>query len=159
MVWNFLMKIARRCLSMCFHLLGKELSDDTWSVLEQFIKFLLVGCSNTVVVLVVYYIVVWLGGAQYYLLGQTLGYGVGILNSFFWNSKFVFSKSKESQGRAFLKMCACYGITYVIQMGLLYAFVEWLALSEWLAPIIAIIITTPINFVLNKLLAFKENVC
>ena len=135
--------------------MGKKLTDETWNVCEQFIKFLLVGCSNTVVVLVVYYIVVWIAGTKYYLLGQTIGYGVGILNSFFWNSRFVFSNAQESQGKAFIKMCACYGITYLLQMGVLYVFVEWLSMSEWLAPMIAIIITTPINFVLNKLLAFK----
>ena len=156
MIWEFLMKIGRWGLSLCFRLVGKELSDQTWSVCEQFIKFLLVGCSNTVVVLVVYYIVVWIGGKEYYLLGQTAGYGVGILNSFFWNSKFVFSDSQETHGRAFIKMCACYGVTYIIQMALLYAFVEWFLMSEFLAPIVAIVITTPINFVLNKLLAFKE---
>lgn len=156
MVWNLLMKIARWCLNLCFRIVGKELSDDAWQVFEQFFKFLLVGLSNTVVVLAVYYIVVWLGGTQYYLLGQTLGYAVGIVNSFFWNSKLVFSHSREAKGLAFVKMCACYGITYVIQMGLLYAFVEWLSMTEWLAPVVAIIITTPINFVLNKLFAFKN---
>lgn len=156
MVWEFLMTIGRGCLSFCFHLVGKKLSDETWSICEQFIKFLLVGCSNTVVVLMVYYIVVWISGKEYYLLGQTVGYGVGILNSFFWNSKFVFSRSKETLVKAFIKMCACYGVTYVIQMALLYAFVEWFFLSEILAPIVAIAITTPINFMLNKILAFKQ---
>lgn len=155
MVWNFLMKIAKWCLALCFKIAGRELTDDAWKVFEQFFKFLLVGLSNTVVVLVVYYIVVWLGGTKLYLLGQTLGYAVGIVNSFFWNSKLVFSRSQESKGMAFVKMCACYGITYVIQMGLLYAFVEWLSITEWLAPVIAIIITTPINFIMNKMFAFK----
>ena len=156
MIWTALMKFCRWCLSLCFKLVGKKLTDETWNVCEQFIKFLLVGCSNTVVVLVVYYIVVWIAGTKYYLLGQTIGYGVGILNSFFWNSRFVFSDARESQGKAFIKMCACYGITYLIQMGLMYVFLEWLSMSEWLAPVITIIITTPINFVLNKLLAFKS---
>ena len=157
MIWNFLMKITKWCFYWCFKLFKKELSDDTWCMLEQFIKFLLVGCSNTIVVLVIYYIVVWIGGRQYYLLGQTLGYIIGIINSFFWNSKFVFSDSKESQGKAFIKIFLCYGITYVIQICLLYVLVECISISEWLAPVICIIITTPINFVLNKLFAFKVN--
>lgn len=155
MIWKSLMKACRWCLTRCFKLIGKELTDETWVVCEQFIKFLLVGCSNTLIVLLVYYIFVGIAGTQHYLLGQTLGYGIGILNSFFWNSRFVFSDAKETQGKAFIKMCICYCITYLLQMVLLYAFVELLLISEWLAPIIAIIITTPINFILNKLLAFK----
>ena len=156
MVWAFLMNIVRRCLSACFKIAGKELSNDIWNAFEQFIKFLLVGCSNTVVVLIVYYVVVWIGGTQYYLLGQTLGYGVGILNSYFWNSRYVFSRNERSTPKTFVKMCICYGATYIIQISILYILVDILTFSEFLSPIIAIIITTPINFILNRVFAFKE---
>lgn len=156
MVWYFLMGICRWWITQFFKLTGKNLSDDMWVVCEQFIKFVLVGCLNTGFILVTYYAVVWIFGKEYYLVGQTVGYVVGIINSFFWNSRFVFSNISKTRWKAFVKMCACYGITYVIQIGLLYILVEWLFISEWLVPLLAIIVTTPINFVLNKLFVFRD---
>lgn len=120
----------------------------------QFVKFLLVGASNTVVLLAVYYLVLWLLGRSYYLLGQTLGYAAGILNSFFWNSRYVFAPKKKSGAASFLKMTLSYGVTYVLQAGLLTALVDWCHVSEILAPLLAIAVTTPINFVLNRLFVF-----
>lgn len=127
------------------------------SVAIQFIKFLLVGASNTVALLIVYYLILWTMGERFYLLGQTLGYIAGIFNSFFWNSKYVFAGKKKAGASSFIRMALSYGITYLIQAGFLYIFVEKLLMSEVLAPIIAIIITTPINFVLNKVFAFRSN--
>ncbi len=121
----------------------------------QFIKFLLVGASNTVVLLIVYYLILWIFGEKFYMLGETLGYIAGIFNSFFWNSKYVFTGKKNAGASSFIKMALSYGITYLIQAGLLYIFVEKFIMLEELAPIIAIIITTPINFVLNKVFAFR----
>jgi len=149
------MWFCKGCMSLLYRLLRQELTGERWAVWEQFIKFVLVGCSNTVVVLIVYYLVIWIAGPAYYLEGQTLGYVVGILNSYFWNSRYVFSDYQGKKGNSFWKMCLCYGLTYVIQMGLLYGMIEIVQWSEMIAPVIAILITTPINFVLNKVMAFK----
>lgn len=124
--------------------------------LWQFIKFGLVGCSNSAVTLIVYYICIWLLGAEFYLLGQTVGYMAGVINSFFWNSRYVFNDSQVNKTKAFMKMCLCNVVVYVMQMLLLYWFVDMMSISEKLAPVIAIIITLPVNFILNKTFAFRK---
>lgn len=122
----------------------------------QFFKFGLVGCSNSAVTLIVYYICIWLLGAEFYLWGQTVGYIVAVINSFLWNSKFVFNDSQVNKAHAFIKMCLCNVIVYVMQMLLLYCFVDIISISEKIAPVIAILITLPVNFLLNKIFAFKQ---
>lgn len=153
-IWDLLMRVFRRIVFSLTSLLHIPMSEKQWEIIQQFILFAMVGVSNTVVLLICYYLVLFTAGAEHYLLGQTLGYIAGILNSFFWNSRYVFSEKKHHAKIAFLKMCICYGLTYFLQIGILYGSVEWLSISESIAPVIAIIITTPINYVLNKLFAF-----
>lgn len=155
-IWYSLMHLCRTVLQWLLHPFHITITDDTWFVWEQFIKFALVGCSNAVVTLIVYNIMVLLFGAGIYLYAQTIGYIAGIVNSFFWNSRFVFNSGEQKSANAFVKMCLCYGITYFLQMGLLYVFVERCGLSAFLSPVLAILITTPVNFILNKIWAFHE---
>ena len=122
----------------------------------QFIKFGLVGVTNSIVMLAVYYIVIWIN-YDLYLIGNFLGYMLGILNSYILNSKFVFNNQKgnASNKSSLLKVYISYGITLALQTILLYVMVNMLSISESIAPIINIVITTPINFIFNKFWAFN----
>ena len=151
------MRLCRWCLAAVLAVFHVELSDKLWRTVEQFIEFACVGCSNAMILLAVYYGIIFLFGESAYLLGQTLGYAAGIVNSYFWNSRIVFHSDEAVKPRgAFVRMCICYGLTYVIQIGIVYAGVEVLHISEMVVPVIAILITTPVNFVLNKYFAFKN---
>ncbi|WP_312281823.1 GtrA family protein [Oscillibacter sp.] len=154
--WFCFMRFFRTCLTVLGRPFGIALTDETWIVWEQFIKFILVGISNAVVTLLVYNGIVLAFGTKCYLIAQTIGYIAGIFNSYFWNSRFVFSV-ESGQKEPFIKMCICYGMTYLLQIGLLYSFVEWLQLSTFLSPVLAIIITTPVNFIINRLWTFRQN--
>lgn len=154
-IWRILIRPCRWCLSGFLSLLRIELSDKLWSTVEQFIKFACVGCSNAIILLAVYYITIFIWGESAYLLGQTFGYVAGIVNSYFWNSRIVFHIGVATKPREiFIRMCMCYGITYIMQMGILYAGVELLHISEMIVPVVAIFITTPVNFLLNRSFAF-----
>ncbi len=123
--------------------------------IRQFIKFGLVGVSNSLVSLAIYYLFIFIN-PNLYIVGNTVGYFVSILNAYFWNNKFVFTKKEETPMRSFVKTFASYGITFVIQTALLYIMVDILKISDIIAPLINILITLPINFLLNKLWAFKD---
>lgn len=155
-LWTRIMLFCRSFLQAVAEKFYIEITDEKWSVCEQFIKFILVGCSNAAVSLATYYIIIIICGHQTYLIGQTIGYIVGIVNSFFWNKKFVFSDTKQRSSYLFVKMCMCYGVTYFLQIGVLYILVEFCRVSTFLSPLIAIIITTPINFLLNRSWAFRK---
>ena len=67
----------------------------------------------------------------------------------------VFTGTNTNFG-TFLRSCACYGATYAMQQGLLLLFVDVLHFSSVLSPLLAMLLSTPVNFVLNKLFAFGE---
>ena len=123
----------------------------------QFVKFGLVGVSNTAVSLITYYIVVFLGG--HYLFANALGFVTGTLNAYWWNSHFVFKKEARQSGtgiKALMKSFLSYGATFLLSSALLYVQVQVLEISEMIAPVINVMITTPLNFVLNKLWIFAK---
>lgn len=138
-------------------LLRIKISISSWEALMQFVKFGIVGLSNTIISYITYSILVILG--IHYLLAQIVAFIVSVLNSFFWNDKYVFKEKSRTRNswKTFVKTFISYAGTGLILSGLLlYFWIEVLHIHELIAPIINLLITIPLNFVLNKLWAFKE---
>lgn len=124
--------------------------------LVQFIKFGIVGLSNTLISYVVYLVGVRFG--MHYLLASVLGFVISVLNSFYWNNKYVFQQGDEERNRwlTLVKTFMAYASTGLVLANiLLYIWVDVLGISEYLGPIINLVITVPLNFVINKLWAFR----
>lgn len=123
---------------------------------EQFIKFGIVGISNTLINLLVYYLCLFLGLS--YITAYTLGFIVSVCNAFYWNNKYVFTNKKEKNiYKAFLKVFASYGVSFLFSIGLISFLVEIMHVSTFWAPILKLVVTIPLNFILNKLWAFKDS--
>lgn len=120
--------------------------------LIQFFKFSLVGISNTIVGLGVYYILLWLG--MHYMLANFIGWAVGVANAFFWNNKYVF-KNENTWWKALSRTYVSYGVSFLVGAILLYVLVDFLGVGKYLAPILALVITTPLNFFMNKFWTFR----
>jgi len=127
------------------------------STLVQFIKFGIVGLSNTLISYLIYALLVYLG--FHYLLASILAFIISVLNSFFWNSRFVFKIEKGSKRNFFsalIKTFMSYAFTgLILQNILLYILIDIMYVSKYIAPLFILIITVPLNFILNKLWAFK----
>jgi len=119
----------------------------------QFIKFGIVGLSNTLISLATYYILIYFG--INYIVANTVGFFISVLNAYYWNSKFVFKKSNENNLKPMIKTFVSYGATFVLSTILLIAMVDYLNISKIIAPALNLIITIPLNFLLNKFWAFK----
>ena len=128
--------------------------EDFYSFINQFTKFGLVGVSNTAISLAIYYAFIFINPALY-IVGNTVGFVVSVLNSYYWNNKYVFQKSEQGHLKTILKTFMAYGSTFVLGTILLFVMVEILGISKYLAPIINLIITIPLNFLINKFWAFK----
>lgn len=116
----------------------------------QFIKFGIVGVSNTAVSLAVYYIFMYLNLNLY--IGNALGFILGTLNAYIWNSKFVFKKDKERKNSVIIvKTYIGYAFSLLLSELLLFIWVDVLHIPEALAPVINLFITVPLNFLMNKL--------
>lgn len=142
-------------LKMTFHRLGIKTKADFFQFCVQFIKFGIVGFSNTFISIAIYYICIYIG--LHYILSNSIAFAISVLNAYFWNSKFVFQRieTKSKKKLILIKVFASYGLTFIIGTVLLYLWVNILDISQYIAPLINLIITIPLNFILNKFWAFK----
>ena len=138
--------------------INAEDENDLKKLLVQFIKFGIVGISNTLVSWGCYYFVLWVD-EDWYLFGGILGTIVSIANAFFWNDRYVFSGGKRDWKSKMIRLgktYISYGGTSLLGMLLLWMEVDWMRLSKVWAPPINLIITIPLNFLINKLWTFKK---
>ncbi len=130
-----------------------------WGGLVQFVKFGMVGISNTLIALGVYWVCFYLLH-MHYQLSNLISFVVSVTNAYYWNSKYVFKsgvkRTAKEHVRAYGKAFLSYGSTYLLSAALLYLWVEKLHISEGIAPIINLLVTIPMNFLLNKFWAFRQ---
>jgi len=131
-----------------------EITDRTsfFTFTKQFLKFGFVGISNTLIALTVYYILIYRG--VYYIAASVIAFVVSVCNAYFWNSRYVFSK-KDDGAKSFAKTFLAYGSTGLLSIALAFCMVDILHISQWVAPLINLCITIPLNFLLNKFWAFR----
>ena len=129
-----------------------------WGGLIQFVKFGIVGVSNTLIALGVYWVCFYLLNLHYQL-SNLISFVVSVTNAYYWNSRYVFKSGRKRTARehikAYGKAFLSYGSTYLLSAGLLYLWVEKLHISEGIAPMINLLVTIPLNFILNKKWAFR----
>ena len=127
--------------------------------LIQFIKFGLVGCSNAIISISIYSILVYIN--LNYELANFIAFSISVINAFFWNNKFVFIKQKNQERSFILTFCKTY-ISYAftglfLQSLELYILIDSFGINKYFSQIICILINLPINYLINKLWAFKTH--
>jgi len=133
--------------------LGIEDISSFCSFAKQFIRFGIVGVSNTLIALTIYYILLLIG--VHYILSNVIAFAISVQNAYYWNRKYVFKQVKGSKkGRQLARVYVSYGFTFLLSTGLLFLMVDVLGISELIAPLINLCITIPLNFLLNKFWAF-----
>ena len=154
-LWEILVLILDFIIRKVFRI---SLSDTRWEAFLQFIKFGIVGVSNTLIHYFTYLICIFAG--CHYLIASVIGFFVSVVNAFYWNNKYVFVKEENatrSLWQAFLKTFLSYaGTGLVLENVLLVIWVRFLHVPEAIAPLVTLLITIPINFILNKFWAFKD---
>ena len=159
--WDLLEKIMRAILIDRLHINWFE---SNWAAFLQFVKFGLVGVTNTVISYVLN-IIVLLVLQPYdvswdFVAANTVAFVLSVLWSYVLNSKFVFEKD-ENKGRSILKslikVYLSYAFTGIVLANVLsYIWINIFGISKYIAPLINLIISVPVNFFLNKLWAFKD---
>lgn len=130
-----------------------------WGDFIQFVKFGLVGVSNTLISYISYLLFVLLG--CHYLIASILSFVVSVTNSFYWNNRYVFREEegkKRSWWHTYIKTFLAYASTgLVLNNILLVLWVDILHISELIAPLINLVVTIPLNYLINKFWAFKSS--
>ena len=150
-------------LRKIFCLFHINLSGDTLNVMSQFIKFTIVGASSSIVAYLINILTLLIlkpyNLSWDYFAGNISSFLLSVLWSFFWNSKYAF-RLEDGETRnpwnALLKTYATYAFTGLVLNNVLsYIWIDMMGISKIIAPLINMVIGLPINYVLNKIWAFK----
>lgn len=138
----------------------------------QFIKFALIGVSNT---LVDYGVTFALNVAfGLFVLARIIGYICGVANSYFWNSRWTFREERRRDTREILSFLIVNLVTLGISVLLQLLFRDVLHLGDWwigfagenwltkllnvdrFCMLLAFPFTLIVNFIGNKLFVFGK---
>lgn len=135
--------------------------------MKQFVKFGIVGVSNTALSYVIFISVSFcieeLGIAfdKDYLVASIIAFIISVLWSFYWNNRFTFHQEDgetRSIGKALLKTYISYSLTGLLLNNImLWILVDRISINKTIAYMMVIIFTVPLNFLMNKYWAFKKD--
>ncbi|MEB1794586.1 GtrA family protein [Xanthomonas campestris pv. campestris] len=113
---------------------------------SSFVRFLISGGINTVATYAVY---IALLQVTSYKVAYTVAYVFGIFIAFFINRLFVFQTHRG--WRSLVLFPFVYLAQYLVSLTVVFAWVEHLGFSVTLAPLMAILVTVPLTFLLSSL--------
>ena len=161
-MWNVLNKVMG---FVVFRILHLNPTEEKWNAFLQFVKFGIIGVSNTIVSYVAYvaFLLLFQKGKILvgidYLVAQFIAFLLSVLWSFYWNRKYVFKANHEQVPwpQALLKTYLSYAFTGIFLNSVLsILWVQYLGVPKLIAPIANLLLSVPINFLLNKFWAFKK---
>ena len=158
-----------------------RLQEGKWAPLAQFVRFGLVGASSTVIQygteMLCYYVLlknvefpfltallgrlgVTASGEQIRVVVSTgIAFVCSVTNSYYWNNRFVFGTGKKTVRQhvgTFFRSVSVYAVTGLIiapGLKLVLGNAGW---PFWLASLSTLVVTIPLNFLLNKFWAFGQ---
>ncbi len=146
-----------------YRVLHLRLTEDQWKAFLEFVKFGLVGLSNTLISYVIYLFVLHFFQKNSmlvqvdYLVAQFIGFVLSVLWSFYWNRKFVFHAEAIPWPKALLKTYMSYAFSGIVVSSLLSVlWVQVIGIPKEVAPILNLLVSVPLNFLMNKFWAFRK---
>ena len=131
--------------------------------MKQFIKFGIVGVTNTLISyflnIATLYMLRNQGLVFDYVIANCVAFFISVLWSFYWNNRLVFETKQgwKQIVRALVKTYISYGVTGIVLSNVLsFVWINFLGISKMVAPMINLIFSVPINFLLNKYWAFED---
>jgi putative flippase GtrA len=122
-------------------------------VLVQFVKFGIVGVSNTLLAFAIYTVLLK-GFGVWYLAASAIGFVVGAVNGFLLNRRWTFA---GHVGDSFtpVRWGVVQGCGLALNEGLLYLFVDGAGVEKLLGQAFATAIVTVITFLVNRAWTFR----
>jgi putative flippase GtrA len=123
------------------------------AIVRQFVKFGIVGVSNTLLSLAVYAALLQVFGVAY-LAASAIAFAVGTVNGFLWNSRWTF---RDHVGDALtpVRWFAVQGCGLAANLGLVFVFVHDASLGKLLGQVCTTAIVTVFTFIANRAWTFR----
>lgn len=136
----------------------KSLIISNEKAIVQFIKFGMVGALNTVLSYAI-------SNGSYYILNlhaqvsNMIAFVITVFISYILNGKFVFSEGNEKQTflQGLVKVYISYSVTGLFLASfLIYIEENMFGIPHYIATLMNMVVTIPINFILNKFWAYGD---
>lgn len=130
----------------------------------QFIRFCIVGLSNTLLSYGLNVLILMLLASfdwkWDYVAGNIIAFVLSVLWSFYWNNRFVFhseEREKRNIWKTLIRTYLAYGFTGILLNNLLsWIWISVIGISKYIAPLMNLVISVPLNFLINKFWAFRQ---
>lgn len=148
----------------------------------QFLKFILVGVSNTLISEIIYVILVCFG--MHYALATFIGFSVSVLNAYYWGNRYIFKEQAGEEKRVWwkvlIKTYIAYAGGFVLDIIMLFLWIDIVDISQYMQPVVLVchkvgisgmdaglagelvakainvVTIVPLNFLVNKYWAYKQ---
>jgi putative flippase GtrA len=122
-------------------------------MLVQFVKFGVVGVSNTLLAFTIYTVLLKVFGV-WYLAASAIGFVVGAVNGFLLNRRWTFA-GHVGDALTPVRWGIVQGCGLALNEGLLYLFVDDASIEKLLSQAFATAIVTVITFLVNRAWTFR----
>jgi putative flippase GtrA len=119
----------------------------------QFVKFAIVGVSNTLITFAVYTLLLK-GFGVWYLAASAIGFIAGAVNGFLLNRRWTF-RGHVGDALTPVRWFVVQGCGLALNEGLLYLYVDQLGLDKLLGQALAIAVVTVSTFLVNRAWTFR----
>jgi putative flippase GtrA len=121
----------------------------------KFLKFCAVGVTNTIITLIVFYLINKVLKVNY-IVSTSVSYLCGVLNSYYLNRRYTFKDKNSKVLSQFTRFTTVNLVSLSVNLILMYLFVDLFYLDSMIAQVISTIATTLLNFVGSKLIVFEK---
>ena|SRR6478672_7873608 len=122
-------------------------------LLLQFLKFGVVGVSNTLIFFAVYTLLLKVFGV-WYVAASGIGFAVGAVNGFLWNRAWTF-KGHVGDALTPVRWFVVQTSGLFLNLGLVYLFVDGADLDKLSGQAVTIVIVTLVTFSANRAWTFR----
>ena len=124
----------------------------------QFLKFGIIGAMNTLLNLAIVYAIIWIFGEGSLIPANIVAFFITVTIAYLLFIRFVFDASRQNKLLIFFKMLIAYGFTALMSIGLQVLLSHTFKVPVLYVPVLALLLTVPTNFILNKVFVFREKV-
>lgn len=142
--------------------LTAQLNAKQKETLIRLFRFCCAGAVNTIVDYAVYALVLWVLPQEWsraYIPAQALGFVAGTLNAYYMNGGWVFKRKGEKRrgGKTILlRTFIGYAVTFLLAEGLLMLWIEVFGINRYIAKLLNLCVTIPLNYLINRFWTFRE---
>ncbi len=119
----------------------------------QFVKFGLVGVSNTLIAFAVYTLLLKAFGV-WYVAASGIGFAIGAVNGFLWNRAWTF-KGHVGDALTPVRWFVVQGCGLLLDLGLVYVLVDGAGMDKLLGQAATTVVVTVITFFVNRAWTFR----